>query len=72
MQKELERQPHNQVRANRRALPRRAKRAFDDEHKGPSKLAGKRAEHRTQEALRWRVPNWLQWVECQDKDRSRL
>jgi hypothetical protein len=28
-------------------------------------------EHRTQEALRWRVPNGLQWVEWQDKARRR-
>ena len=42
---ELERQPHNQVRENRRAMDRRAKKAVEDEHKGPSKFAGKRAEH---------------------------
>jgi hypothetical protein len=64
---ELERQTHKQIRENRRALDRRAKKAFDDEQKGPSKFAGKRAEHRTQEALRWRVPNGLQWVEWHDK-----
>jgi hypothetical protein len=60
---ELERQTNNQVRENRRAMDRRARKAFEDEHKGPSKFAGKRAEHRTQEELRWRVPHGLQWVE---------
>jgi hypothetical protein len=49
---ELDRQTHNQVRENRRAMDRRAKRAFEDERKGPSKFAGKRAEHRTQDELR--------------------
>jgi hypothetical protein len=52
---ELERQTHNQVRENRRAMDRRARKAFEDEHKGPSKFAGRRAEHSTQEELRWRV-----------------
>jgi hypothetical protein len=51
-------------------MDRRARRAFEDEHKGPSKFAGKRAEHRSQEALRWRVPNGLQWVEWQDNARD--
>jgi hypothetical protein len=36
---------------------------FEDGHKGPSKFAGKRVEHRTQDAIRWRVPTGLQWVE---------
>ena len=67
---ELERQTHNQVRENRRAMDRRAKRAFEDEHKGPSKFAGKRAEHLTQEELRWRVPNGLKWVEWQEEARD--
>jgi hypothetical protein len=61
---ELERQTHKQVRDNRRALDRRAKKAFEDEHKGPSKFAGKRVEPRTEDALRWRVPTGLQWVGC--------
>jgi hypothetical protein len=69
---DLERQTHNQVRENRRAMDRRARRAFENEHKGPSKFAGKRAEHRTQEAFRWRVPNGLQWVEWQDKARDEV
>jgi hypothetical protein len=42
---ELERQPHNQVRENRRSMHRRAKKTFEDEHKGPRKFAIKRAEH---------------------------
>ena len=64
---ELERQTHKQVRESRRALDRRAKKSFDDEHKGPSKFAGKRAEHRTQKTLWWREPNGLQWVEWHEK-----
>jgi len=50
---ELDKQTNNQIRENRRAMDRRARKAFEDEHKGPSKFAGKRAEHRTQEELRW-------------------
>jgi hypothetical protein len=69
---EVERQMHNQVRDNRRAMDRRAKRAFEDEHKGPSKFAGKRAEHRTQEELRWRVPNGIHWVEWREKARDEV
>ena len=64
---DLERHTHTQVRENWRALDRRAKKAFEDEHKGPSKFAGKRAEHLTQEALKWRVPHGLQWVEWHDR-----
>jgi hypothetical protein len=67
---ELERQTNNQVRENRRAMDRRARKAFEDEHKGPSKFAGKRAEHRTQEELRWRVPHGLQWVEEHEDGRD--
>ena len=64
---ELERQTHSQVRENRRAMDSRARKAFEDEHKGPSKFAGKRTEHRTQDKLRWRVPNGLQWVEWHEQ-----
>ena len=64
---DLERHTHTQVRENWRALDRRAKKAFEDEHKGPSKFAGKRTEHLTQEALKWRVPHGLQWVEWHDR-----
>jgi hypothetical protein len=56
-----EKQTNSQIRENRRAMDKRARRAFEDEHKGPSKFAGKRVEHRTQEELRWRVPHGLQW-----------
>ena len=51
-------------------MDKRARRAFEDEHKGPSKFAGKRAEHRTQEELRWRVPHGLQWVEKHEDHRD--
>jgi hypothetical protein len=61
---ERDRQTHKQVCDNRLALDRRAKKAFEDEHTGPSKFAGKRVEHLTQDTLRWRVPTGLQWVEC--------
>ncbi len=47
-------------------MDRRARKAFEDEPKGPSKFAGRRAEHRTQDTLRWRVPVGLQWVEWHD------
>jgi hypothetical protein len=67
---ELERHTSSQVRENRRAMDRRARKAFEDEHKGPSKFAGKRAEHRTQEELRWRVPHGIQWVEWQENARD--
>ena len=56
---ELDRHTSSQVRENRRAMDRHARKAFEDEHKGPSKFAGKRAEHRTQEELRWRVPHGI-------------
>jgi hypothetical protein len=51
-------------------MDRRAKKAFEDEHKGPNKFAGKRAEHRTQEELRWRVPHGIQWVEWREETRD--
>ena len=58
---DLERQTHTQVRENRRSLDRRARKAFEDEHKGPCKFAGKRTEHRNQ-ALNSRVPHgWVEW-----------
>ena len=63
----MDRQTHKQVRKNRRALDRRAKKAFEDEHKGPSKLAGKRVEHPHSRRDSWRVPNRLQWVEWHNK-----
>jgi len=69
---ELEKQTNNQIRENRRAMDRRARKAFEDEHKGPSKFAGKRAEHRTQEELRWRVPHGLQWVERHEDSRDEM
>jgi hypothetical protein len=53
-------------------MDRRARKAFEDEHKGPSKFAGKRAEHRTQEELRWRVPHGIQWVEWQENARDEV
>jgi hypothetical protein len=53
-------------------MDRRARKAFEDEHKGPSKFAGKRAEHRTQEELRWRVPHGIQWVEWQENARDEM
>jgi hypothetical protein len=62
----LERQTNDQVRENRRTMDRRARKAFKDEHKGPSNFAGKRAEHRTQEDLKWRVPRGIQWVNTRD------
>ena len=68
---ELEKQTNNQMRENRRAMDRRARKAFEDEHKGTSKLAGKRAEHRTQEELRWRVPH-LQWVESHEDNQDEM
>ena len=67
---ELEKQTNGQIRENRRAMDKRARRAFEDEHKGPSKFAGKRVEHRTQEELRWRVPHGLQWVEKHEDHRD--
>ena len=67
---ELEKQTNSQIRENRRAMDRRARRAFEDEHKGPSKFADKRVEHRTQEELRWRVPHGLQWVEKHEDHRD--
>ena len=51
---------------------RRARKAFEDEHKEPSKFAGKRAEQRTQEELRWRVPHRIQWVEWQENARDEM
>jgi hypothetical protein len=42
---ELEQQTSSQVRENRRSMDRRARKAFEDEHKGPSKFASKLAEH---------------------------
>ena len=63
---ELERRTNEQIRDNRRVMDRRARKAFEDEPKGPSKFAGRRAEHRTQDTLRWRVPVGLQWVEWHD------
>ena len=69
---ELEKQTNNRIRENRRAMDRRARKAFEDEHKGPSKFAGKRAEHRTQEELRWRVPHGLQWVEKHEDSRDEV
>ena len=69
---ELDRHTSSQVRENRRAMDRRARKAFEDEHKGPSKFAGKRAEHRTQEELRWRVPHGIQWVEWQENARDNM
>ena len=50
----------------------RARKAFEDEHKGPSKFAGKRVEHRTQEELRWRVPHGLQRVERHEDNRDEM
>jgi hypothetical protein len=70
--KEVERQTISQVRENRRSTDRRARKAFEDEHKGPSNFAGKRAEHRTQEELRWRVPHGIQWVEWQKNARDEV
>ena len=69
---ELEKQTNNQIRENRRAMDRRARKAFEDEHKGTSKLAGKRAEHRTQKELRWRVPHGLQWVERHEDSQDEM
>ena len=69
---ELEKQTNSQIRENRRAMDRRARRAFEDEHKGPSKFAGKRVEHRTQEELKWRVPHGLQWVEKHEDHRDEV
>jgi hypothetical protein len=51
-------------------MDRRAKKAFEDDHTGPSKFAGQRAQHRTQEELRWRVPNGIQWVEWREEARD--
>jgi hypothetical protein len=62
----------NSIRENRRVMDRRARKAFEDEHKGPSKFAGKRAEHRTQEELRWQVPHGLQWVERHEDSRDEM
>jgi hypothetical protein len=53
-------------------MDRRARKAFEDEHKGPSKFAGKREEHLTQEELRWRVPHGLQWVERHEDSRDQM
>ena len=53
-------------------MDRRARKAFEDEHKGPSKFAGKRVEHRTQEELRWRVPHGLQRVERHEDNRDEM
>jgi hypothetical protein len=63
---ELERRTNEQIRDNRRVMDRRGRKAFEDEPKGPSKFAGRRAKHRTQDTLRWRVPVGLQWVEWHD------
>ena len=43
-------------------MDRRAKKAFENEHKGPSKFAGKRVGNRQPELLRWTVPVGFQWV----------
>jgi hypothetical protein len=53
-------------------MDRHARKAFEDEHKGPSKFAGNRAEHCTQEELRWRVPHGIQWVEWQENARDNM
>ena len=66
----LELQTNDQVRENRRTMDRRARKAFEDQHKWPSKFAGKRAEHRTQEELKRRVPHGIQWVECHENARD--
>ena len=67
---ELEKQTNDQLRENRQTMDKRARRAFEDEHKGPSKFAGKRVEHSTQEELKWRVPHGLQWVEKHEDRRD--
>ena len=51
-----------QVTASRIEMDRRAKKAFENEHKGPSKFAGKRVGSRQPELLRWTVPVGFQWV----------
>ena len=40
--------------------------------KGHVNLQAKRTEHRTQEELRWRVPNGLHWVEWQEQARDEV
>ena len=51
-----------QVTDSRIEMDRRAKKAFENEHKGPSKFAGKRVGNRQPELLRWAVPVGFQWV----------
>ena len=51
-----------QVHESRREMDRRARRAFENEHKGPSKFTGKQGRSHQPELLRWAVPVGLQWV----------
>ena len=51
-----------QVHESRREMDRRARRAFENEHKGPSKFTGKQGSSHQPELLRWAVPVGLQWV----------
>jgi hypothetical protein len=51
-----------QVQESRRDMDFRARRAFEQEHKGPSKFAGKRLNSRQPELLRWAVPVGFQWI----------
>ena len=51
-----------QVHESRREMDRRARSAFENEHKGPSKFTGKQGRSHQPELLRWAVPVGLQWV----------
>ena len=51
-----------QVHDSRKEMDRRARHAFENEHKGPSKFTGKQGRSQQPEMLRWAVPVGLQWV----------
>ena len=51
-----------QVHDSRKEMDRRARHAFENEHKGPSKFTGKQGRSHQPEMLRWAVPVGLQWV----------
>ena len=57
-----------QVKDSRREADRQARREFLEEHKGPSKFAGKRGGTCRPECLRWAVPQGLQIICERDND----
>ena len=57
-----------QVNDSRREADRQARREFLEEHKGPSKFAGKRSGTCRPECLRWAVPHGLQMIRERDNE----